>query len=205
MPLEKLVVRQRAVMFVLMAEARELDNRELDERFGLRLDGGERVRLNELGYVNSTRAGGNRPFLHELTDRGWRWCAEELTASGPAPRDSLGKAFHVVLAGLGRYLERSQLGLADLFHAPPGLAERVRAAYRLLADAPGDYVSLTDLRRCLVGASRSEVDDALRALNRAPDVVLAPREDQGSLTRPDRTAALRVGTQDVHLLAIEPR
>ncbi|WP_198943093.1 hypothetical protein [Actinophytocola xanthii] len=191
-------------MFVLMAEAHELDNRELDERFGLRLDGAERVRLNQLGLVESTRGGGNRPFVHELTDRGWRWCADELRSARPVPRDSLGKAFHAVLAALGRYLERSQLALADVFHAHDGLTDHIRATYRALTEAPGDYVSLTDLRRRLDGTPRAEVDDAFRRLNRAPDVVLAPQEDQALLTERDRAAALRVGTQDVHLLAIEP-
>ena len=209
MPDEKLGVKQRAVMLVLMAEGGKQSNSEMDEHHGLRLTGKPREQLKELGYVESARSSGNAPFVHELTDRGWRWCADELTAGRPrAPREeSLGKALYAVLTGLGRYLEHAEAGLADVFHIEPPapLVDRIRASYEKLAERPGDYVNLTDLRGEFNGSSRTEMDEALRQLNAAKGVILAPQEDQGLLTAQDRDAALRVGIQDVHLLAIESR
>ncbi len=205
MPDEKLGVKQRAVMITLMGEGRPLSNTEMREAHGLVLDGRERTRLNDLGYVRSTREG-RAPFVHELTDKGWQWCREELTAGRPrsSREESLGKALYAVLAGIGRYLDHIDQGLADVFHvAPPASVEdRIRACYRELAGRPGAYVGLTDLRRELDGVPRAEVDAALLRLNVDRNVTLAPQEDQRRLTRQDRDAALVVGTQDVHLLSI---
>lgn len=201
---EKLGNAQRAVMLALLGAARELSNPELHRLHGLRLDGKDRVALNERGLVDSRKVG--RSFVHDLTDRGWRWCADELTADRPPRAGYLGNALYAVLAGLSRHLDRAELGLADLFHpevADP-LQDRIRAAYRGLAKDPGDYVSLTDLRRGLDGATRAEVDEALLALNRDPSVIIAPNDDQESMSTQDRAAALRIGGQDNHLLSIGP-
>jgi hypothetical protein len=207
MPEERLGVKQRAVMLVLMAEGRELSNTEMAERHGLRLDGTQRVHLNKLGLVESSRAGGRAPYVHELTDLGWRWCAEELKSGRPRVQreESLGKALYAVLAGLGRYLDHIEKGPADVFHVRPAesVEARIRATYEKLADRPGDLVSLTDLRDELGGTPRAEVDKALLQLNVVRGVTLAPRENQRLLTRRDHDAALRIGTQDNHLLAIE--
>ena len=74
---------KRAAMFALLAEAREVSNPELAERLGFRLDGKERRVLNDLKLVISEKHG--RAYSHQLTDAGWRWCNEELSAS---PGDS---------------------------------------------------------------------------------------------------------------------
>ncbi|HEX2134081.1 MAG TPA: hypothetical protein VHH15_21270 [Actinophytocola sp.] len=202
MPDDKLGAKQRAVMFVLMAEARALSNPEMDDLCGLRLDGKERVRLNEMGLVDSTKQG--RAFVHELTERGGQWCHDELTAGRPRGENaSLVKAFYVVLANLRPYLDHAEVGLADLFHVE-SVEDRVRAAYDRLAGEPGDYVRLTELRRGLNGMPRDEVDDVLRELNRTRRAVLVSEDAQESLTQADRDAALRIGNQENHLIAIEP-
>ncbi|RSM62357.1 hypothetical protein DMH03_09575 [Amycolatopsis sp. WAC 01376] len=206
MPDRKLSAKQRAVMLVLMAEGRELSNTEMNELHGLRLTGSERERLDDQGLVTSSRSG-NGPFVLELTDPGWRWCADELAAGRPnaSRQESLGKALYAVLAGIGRYLEDAERGLADVFSCAPAesVEDRIRAIHRKLAERPGDYVSLTDLRQELNGVPRAETDKALLRLNREKGVTLAPEEDQKLLTDHDRAAALCLGTQDVHLLAIE--
>lgn len=207
MPDEKLGVKARAIMLVLMAEGRELSNTEMDELHGLRLDGQDRRRLNDLGLVDSTRLG--RAYVHKLTARGLRWCADELTAGRPtAPRqESFGKALYAVLAGIHRHLDHTGTELTASFFRPAGatadgsLEGHIRSTYLKLAKEPGDYVSLTDLRRDL----RAEVDQVLLDLNRGRQVILVPDDDQEALTEEDRTAALRIGSQDNHLLAIEQR
>lgn len=206
MPDKKLGVKQRAVMLVLMAEGRELSNTEMDKLHGLRLDSSDRRGLNDLDLVTSSRTG-NAAFVHDLTEAGWRWCADELTAGRPktSRQESLGKALYAVLAGVGRYLDHVEKGLADVFHivAAESVEDRIRATYRELAERPGDYVNLTDLRQGLNSVARSVVDEALLRLNMETGITLAPNEDQRLLTEEESAAALRVGTQDVHQLAIE--
>lgn len=70
---EDLSAKERAVLFALMSQAREISNPELEERAGFRLDGKERRRLNRSKLVDSRKAG--RAYAHELTDAGWHWCA----------------------------------------------------------------------------------------------------------------------------------
>ncbi|MCT2587010.1 hypothetical protein [Actinophytocola gossypii] len=208
MPEKKLTVKQRAVLITLMAEARALSNTEMKELHGLVLDGEERRDLVRRKYVLSERSAGNKPYVNELTDDGWRWCAEELSAGRPrtAREESLGKALYAVLAGLRRLLDHSKQELADLFpiETSASLEDRVRATYHQLAKEAGDYVRLVDLRRGLDGTPRDEVDAVLRKLNDTGQVVLVSEDSQGSLSEEERNAALRVGNQDNHHLAIEP-
>ncbi|GAA0961160.1 hypothetical protein [Actinocorallia libanotica] len=83
------------------------------------------------------------------------------------------------------------------------LADLVREAYWRLAREPQDWVSLTRLRPLLGNASRQEVDETLRRMERLPDVHLVPEADQKTLTGDDRAAAVLVGGVSKHLLAIE--
>ena len=63
--------------------ARKLSNAELEALIGIRLEGKERRKLNDLKLVESEKPG--RRFVHELSDAGWRWCAEELAAGARRP------------------------------------------------------------------------------------------------------------------------
>ena len=54
---DELSAKERAVLFALMGEAREVSNSELAERAGFRLDGKERRKLNDLKLVASRKAG----------------------------------------------------------------------------------------------------------------------------------------------------
>lgn len=77
---------------------------------------------------------------------------------------------------------------------------RIRAAYRHLAN-PGELVSLTDLRP-MVGGHRGLVDAALTHLGRQNGVSIVPESNQKMLTAWDRAAAVRIGSQDKHLISI---
>jgi hypothetical protein len=79
----------------------------------------------------------------------------------------------------------------------------VRVAYDKLADAPQAWVSLTDLRRELTGASAVEVDAALMKMAVGGAIVLVPEDNQKTLTDEDRAAAIHIGGEDKHLLSIE--
>ena len=136
-------------------------------------------------------------------------------AAGPPPRSTgPAKTLYTVLGALGRYLQRSEVSLAELFwpaeaetseDETPGretLEDRVRAAYARLAPRPGGWVRLAELRAAL-GDARGDVDTALTALSRAPGVSVIPEEDQKKLTPDDRAAAVMIGDRPKHLIAIE--
>ncbi|MFE5566242.1 hypothetical protein ACFQ68_14750 [Amycolatopsis japonica] len=204
---DRLGQKQTAAMLVLMVIAREVSNPELNEMVGFKLDGKERRQLNELDFVASEQRG--RPFYHELTERGWAWCQDELSREAPPlPRTSLGSALYVVLGGLGRHLRREKLRLADLFMPEVDLTveeieSRIRIAYRKLSDAPRDWVGLVDLRPMLGEASSMDVDAVLKELSRSGQIRLIPESNRKTLTAAAHAAAVRIGGEDNHLLSIE--
>ena len=197
---------ERAVLIVLMAESRPVANPEL-ATLGPALDKPGRDKLNALGLIESERIKGR--YVHELTDRGWALC-RDIVAAGPPPRSTgPAKTLYTVLGALGRYLQRSEVSLAELFwpaedETPEAetLEDRVRAAYARLAPRPGGWVRLAELRAAL-GDARGDVDTALTALSRAPGVSVIPEEDQKKLTPDDRAAAVMIGDRPKHLIAIE--
>ncbi|WP_374157850.1 hypothetical protein ACEWX3_23775 [Mycobacterium sp. G7A2] len=200
---------ERAVLIVLMAESRPVANPEL-AALGPALDKPGRDKLNALGLIESERVKGR--YVHELTDRGWALC-RDIVAAGPPPRSTgPAKTLYTVLGALGRYLQRSEVSLAELFwpaetseaETPQDrtLEDRVRVAYARLAPRPGGWVRLAELRAALDDV-RGDVDTALTALSRAPGVSVIPEEDQKKLTPDDRAAAVLIGDRPKHLIAIE--
>ncbi|MDF2830217.1 MAG: hypothetical protein K0R01_3500, partial [Mycobacterium sp.] len=131
---------------------------------------------------------------------------------------------YTLMKALGRYLDHADLALADVF-APADEAavsvsteavepdregtggadveDRIRTAYRQLARRPGSWVGLVKVRSALPDVSRDELDTALLRLYQAPGVSLIPEENQKTLTDADRSAAVRIGNKDNHLIAIE--
>lgn len=206
-------------LLALMAVARDISNTELAEVAGIKIDGEVRRTLNEKRLVKSTRAGGNKPFVHELTDEGWARCHKELTGKRPTGSGHVGGAFYLVLAGLRRFLDREHKALAYLFQPevekpekteekteqPPAadLDARIVDAYRKLAPEPNALVRLADLRPLLNGASRGEIDDMLKQMSKSRRAYLTPAANRKALTDADRAAAVRIGGEDNHLLAIE--
>ncbi|MCG7631346.1 MarR family transcriptional regulator [Gordonia McavH-238-E] len=219
----QLTPTQSAALFVLLAESRELSNPELKE-LGPALDKPARDHLNALGLVDS-RIGARRAWFHTLTDRGWAWCASELTSEPPKRSTAPSKAMYAVLAGLARYLDDEDLRLHEVFGRPrrpdhtesdtraratpaPDPASRdpraqIAAAYRARAAAAGDFVLVADLRTDVPGMSAEVFDATMVEFQRESGVSLIPQEDQALLTPEDRAAAVTVGTQACHLFAIE--
>lgn len=222
---DELSARERAVLFALLSAAGKISNTELETLIGIRLEGKERRKLNDLKLVESEKPG--RMFRHELSDAGWRWCADELSASGRDRGTSLERSHYLLFGVLARYLSAARLSLADLVSAglvssdPRPRAEgkhvrrdaaagdgdmsaRVLAAYQALAAGPGEFVGLRELRERLSGIPRPALDGALTAMFAAQRVNLIPQSSQQALTAADRASALRVGGEHKHLLSIEP-
>jgi hypothetical protein len=208
---DDLTVRQRAVLFALLGEARQVANPELEQLVGVRLDGAERRDLNDRKLVESTRAG--RAFAHELSDAGWRWCRQELTAAPSERASSLERAHYKVFGVFARHLDAAGLTLADIARPAPAapvvaasaadLTACIEAGYRSLAVAVGQFVSLRELRLRLPDRPRPDVDAALAALFTAQRINLIPQSNQRALSDEDREAALRIGGEYKHLISIE--
>ncbi|HYO01298.1 MAG TPA: hypothetical protein VET27_05125 [Mycobacterium sp.] len=210
---EELTGTEQAVLLVLMAEARPVRNPEL-ATLGPELKKRDRDRLVQRGLVEVTTE--NRAMVLELTDRGWATCAKLFGAETPARPSGQGKALYTVLRALRRYFDRDELAPGDVFFplddSPPAgdsdplgdaVEATVRAAYVRLAARSGGWVDLVRLRGELPEVSRRDMDDALTRMSRRPGITLIPEENQKTLTDADRAAALEIGDQHRHLIAIE--
>lgn len=217
---EKLTPKEAAFLVLLMAEARDLSNTELRDRYRLALDATNRKKLNRLGYVASDTS--QRPHVHRLTDSGWARCYEPLNLESPKAR-AQGAALSSLLSALLRHLDRSELSLADFATGDGGaagdtdgggatdtapapsesMARAIRDAYHELTPGPGSWVGFAELRAALDGFDRDDVDAALRQLERDDDVQIVPESNQKALTERDREAALWIGGQHRHAISID--
>ncbi|MEU7845775.1 hypothetical protein AB0B74_06505 [Micromonospora parva] len=226
-----LTPNQINALVVLMVEARRLTNVELKELAGFTLTGKDNTKLVDLGLVDTDRT--HRPFAHELTDEGWRVARQLHTSAPPKQGGSTTRSLFVVLSNLHRSLDRLRVSHGDFFKqtgatapatseplqeapapsasattaAPVSAAQveaLVRAAYRDLATAPGAWVGLADVRDRLADTDRATLDAALRAMVGREDVRIIPVANSKSLTARDRAAAVRIGNEDNHALAIGP-
>jgi hypothetical protein len=207
MPSDNLTPSEGAILIVLLAEAREVSNNELRDRFGLTLTGRSKDKLNGLGYVESKRDG-NGPIVHRLGDAGWARCKEPLNFEKVRPL-ALGAALTLLMAAVQRDLDRTGRSLAMMFaedgDAPPvttDLIEQIRLAYKTFAADAGDWVNIADIRETLSSVGRDEMDDALRELEQQRDVNIVPQADENALSERTRRAAVIIGRQHKHFIAI---
>jgi hypothetical protein len=216
---DELSARERAALFALLAAARKLSNSELEAQIGMRLEGKERRKLNDLKLVESEKPG--REFVHELSDAGWRWCADELAGGLTGRGTIIERSLYLALGMFERYTTAARLSLADVATLdvkarPRGrhkrrdtaegdgdLTARVTTAYQTLAPASGELVKLCELREHLTDIPRSALDAALATMFTAGRVNLIPQSNQQALTAADREAALRLGGEQKHLISIE--
>ncbi|NUT36744.1 MAG: hypothetical protein HOV79_27125 [Hamadaea sp.] len=204
--LPSLTPTQLQALVVLMAEAREVNNKELKELAGFALTGKDLTKLVQLGLVETVRK--PLPFTHSLTDKGWRVVREIHTAPAPRGAGSAVKSLLVLLANVHRSLDRLQVSHAEFFkhHAvrqeQPDVESAVRSTYHGLAKKPGAWVDLADLRESLPGVERAELDETLRAMARMDGVRVIPIADVKNLDARDRKAAVSIGGQDSHVIAI---
>ena len=199
---DELTGTKQAVLLVLMAEARPVRNPEL-ATLGPELKKQDRDELVRRGLIEVTTE--NRAMVLELTDRGWATCAAIIGADVPPQSKGQGRALYTVLGALRRYFDREDLAPADVFVTLDDAVDveaQVRDAYVKLAARAGGWVDLVRLRAELPEVSRRELDDALTQMQRKSDVSLIPEENQKTLTDEDHAAAVEVGGQARHLIAI---
>lgn len=215
MPQKELTVAQRSTLLALMIRAGVSPRTFLVDTVKIGLEKAKRDELAAQDLIVVTE----KPLVLELTEKGWGRAIQELEAGVPPRGGALGGTLYLLLGFLRGYLERNDLSAADFFasSASPGsaaletapaetadsdLETQIRKAYDGLAPKPGAYVMLEDLRDALPGQARAEVDLALRRLDKADDVHLIPESNQKVLTPGQRAAAVRIGNQDMHLLAV---
>jgi hypothetical protein len=207
---DDLTPTESAILIVLLSENRPIRNPELKERFGFELKKPSREKLNGFDYVNTTMEG--RVMVHRLGDAAWDRLREPLNFDGARPR-AFGAALGSLLAAVRRDLERNDRSLAMAFapeQAEPAprppigmdLTDRIREAYAAAASTPQAWVSIADIRRKLGDVDRETMDAALRRLEQAPDVNIVPESNQKALSDEDRRAAVTIGDQRKHFLAI---
>lgn len=204
---DKLNANQRWALFNLMARNGEASNPELKEAVQLTLTGKDRTGLVDLKLIESEKEG--RSFRHSLTEDGWKWLDAELSAQAPDGSNPAGRTMYEILHMVRRLLDNSDTTLIEASQTataapePVDLADRIQLAYRKLAERPGAWVNLTDVRAQLPPADRADVDNALIELNRSPRVHVLPAANQKVLTQADREAAVRISGEDKHQIAIE--
>ncbi|MEU0499141.1 hypothetical protein [Mycobacterium sp. NPDC006124] len=210
---DELTGTKQAVLLVLMAESRPVRNPEL-ATLGPELKKVDRDELVRRGLIEVTTE--SRTMVLELTDKGWATCAKLIGAQTPERPSGQGKTLYTLLRALRRYLDRADLAPGDVFvpldedapaDEPDAIGDqieaRVRTAYVRLAAHHGGWVDLVRLRDELSDVSRHDLDAALTKMYRIPGVSLIPEENQKVLTDADRAAAVSIGAQDKHLIAIE--
>ncbi|RKT52826.1 hypothetical protein [Saccharothrix australiensis] len=198
---EKLTNEERAALIVLMLEDRDVPNVELGNDLTIRLSKPGRERLNKLGLLRSWKE--KARIVHRITEEGISWCERDLAALGSPPNSApLLRAYHAVLMHFVQLHQR--LGdLAEVLRSGRDLESVIRAAYLALSVKPQDWVRLAKLRPKLNGAERDEVDAVLLEMVRTGTVHVAPDSNRKVLTEADHAAALRIGGEDNHLVAIE--
>ncbi len=205
---------ERSALYMLLVLKRPVANAELEKVHKVTLGAESRKKLLADGLILVEKKGNKGNFL-ELTEKGREWASADIATE---PQKGL-KAFSAVvvyglLNAVGAGLARRGLSLADLIDgaedkpAPQPVTgapipDQIRAAYRRLAKRPREWVFLSDLRPMISGASRAEVDSALKALYSDKAIQFTSEADQKSLTAEQRSSAIRLGIADMHLISME--
>lgn len=84
------------------------------------------------------------------------------------------------------------------------LEDQIRSTYEMLAETTGQWISLVDIREYIGGddLNRADVDQALRLMDRTPEVTIIPEANRKTLRPKDHAAAVVIGGEANHLIAI---
>ncbi|MCP2167246.1 hypothetical protein [Goodfellowiella coeruleoviolacea] len=192
---------ETATLIVLALENRDVPNPELTNRYGIELRPTGRTKLNRAGLIRTRTE--SRPYVHRITDAGRQWCERNLVSLEAPPRSGpLPRAVFELLRLLIPNLQRRGISPVELIRSG-GLETLIREAYRDLSVKPQDWVRLAKLRPKLNGVGKDEVDEVLLQMVRTGTTHLAPDSNRKVLTDADHAAAVRIGGEDKHLMAIE--
>jgi hypothetical protein len=207
MPNNQPSVPERAALLALMTFVTEASNTDIQAQYGFTIDKDVRDKLEQQGLITCHRADAvpGRPYVHDLTEQGWRWCRDELGAAPPEKASKGYRLLYGVLNSLDRHMRKSKLAMEHVFSvaAEADVEKRIRATYEELVAEPGGWVALRRLRERLADLSRDDVDEALMFMDLQPGVFLEPEVNQKTLSDADWSAAIRIGGEPKHLLSIK--
>jgi hypothetical protein len=218
-----------AMLILLRNENRELSNTEMAKLYGVRLVSPLYEKLNADGLVVSATK--SRPYRHSISPNGRKALAKGLPAEPEADgsekrtfKEQVLWAAVVAQHNTGQHdteqhdteqhdteqhdTEQHDTGQrADHGKAPAGngsvsLDDRIRAAYQVLTDGPGEWVNLTKIRGLFIDVPSTDLDRALTDMLDASDVWLEPEVHRHRIDAKLREAAVRIGGEDRHKLAI---
>lgn len=201
------------VLMVLAVEGEEIANPDLEKRYGVVLKKESREKLNDLKLIESRKQG--RSLVHTLRGESWEVLPLAVKSGIPTRRGAEGAMVLALLSLIRGILARTGKKFPELFlsedtpvapvevEVEGDITTRIRAAYAKLADKPGDWINLVRLRPLLGDATREEVDIALKGMARLSEVSIVPESNRKTLTPEARTAAVIIGEQEKHLIAIE--
>jgi hypothetical protein len=208
---------ETSTLLILLAEAGPVPNVKLTRDHHCRLKRVSREKLERLKLIEVERS---PRLLLTLSEKGWAHCRTELAVgSAPTRSGAVGGALYAVLRRWDRFLAAQRLSLSEFVtssnapaatDAPAGerspderaVEERLRTAYRMIAPHAGDLVSLADLRDEVGDLVPADIDAALRRLHRQPNVILVPEANQKTLDPRTRAAAVVIGDQAKHAVAM---
>lgn len=195
---EKLGAPELAALMVLMLENRKMLNTELNGQ--VRLNKPSRTKLNKAGLIQTDE--NVTPMVHEITDEGIARCLKDLSRGDLPPRtpSHARAAFSLLRKFISHHEARGTL--VEVIRSRD-LESLIRSVYEELAVEPQDWIRLARIRPRLNGAERGEVDETLVKMMKTGTVHLAPESNTKVLTAEDHAAALRVGSEDLHLVAME--
>ena len=199
---------ERSTLVVLAAHGSPIRASELREQYGLNLTRPSRTRLADAKLLTFEKDG--RSFALTLTDAGWRYLDKDVLTDPPSGAGSGGKALFVLLSALSRteqpLHDLLRGGSDDQAKTQPDrdepLPKRIERSYRALAKRSQDWVALTSLREALGDVKGDDLDAALKTMRRDKLLTMTLEEDQSSLSKADRDAAIRIGSDDMHYVSM---
>ncbi|WP_236703753.1 hypothetical protein [Lentzea aerocolonigenes] len=177
-----------------------IPNVELVKQYKIELSKDDRNALNNAGLLESSKEG--RRLLHRITDQGVAWCTSDLMdGDAPSRIGPLARVHALVLRRIVRFVYERGF-LAEAIRSGD-LESLIRQVYLDLGDGYQDWVRLAKIRPRLNGADREEVDDTMLKMVKTGYAHLVPSSNRKMLTDEDHAAAIRIGGEDKHLMAIE--
>jgi hypothetical protein len=196
---------------ILQSEEREISNTEMEQKYGFRLVARPLQRLLAAEYIYTDKE--HTPYRHIITKAGIKALATQWGMDddhvGKGERRTLRDRQHWAgMVALQNLLARSGAPSgpgAPTIEKPADLDGRIREAYGKLASTPGAWVDLTALRGQLADVPKADLDRALKDLLRDDDVRLEPEPFGHRVGPEERRAAVHIGGEDRHKLAIGQR
>ncbi len=196
----------RQALITLMVRAEKVSNPDLRKSYRTEIKKDARAEL-EAEKLITCEVGPRRAIFHELTDKGWVRARQEFRAVPPANLSAAWLLHYATLRQLASLFERSDLQIADAYaqpdRDPEGVAERIVKAYFATAGKAGDLVRLAAVRDRLADVDRAEQDRVLLRMDQQRDIHLDPDPRRNELSPEEIDAALVVGGEAKHLIAID--